>query len=111
MTKPDRGLFCTTGTTPHSTTGTACHTLPALCTFQGGANRHVQEDTLTQLYLTLTTLLLGTQDRLKNRLDDRDDSGLATLEIVVIALGLFLIAAIAVAVLTGAINTRLNQIK
>ena len=65
---------------------------------------------MTQLYLTLTSLLLGTQNRFKNRLADRDDSGLATLEVVIIALGLFLIAAIAVGVLTGAINTRLNQI-
>lgn len=65
---------------------------------------------MTQLYLTLTSLLLGTQNRFKNRLADRDDSGLATLEVVIIALGLFLIAAIAVGVLTGAINTRLNRI-
>lgn len=66
---------------------------------------------MTQLYLTLTSLLLLTQDRVKTRLQhDRDDAGLATLEVVIIALGLFLIAAIAVGVLTGAIQNRLNQI-
>lgn len=38
------------------------------------------------------------------------DAGLSTLEIVVIALGLFLIAGVLVAVITGAVNSRLNQI-
>jgi hypothetical protein len=38
------------------------------------------------------------------------DAGFTTIEWVVIALGLFLIAGIAVAAITGAVNTRLNQI-
>lgn len=41
----------------------------------------------------------------------RDERGLGTLEMVIIALGLFLIATAAIAVITGAINTRINQIQ
>ena len=39
------------------------------------------------------------------------DAGLSTLEITVIGLGLFLIAGIAVVVLTGATQSRLDKIK
>lgn len=35
MTEPSVGLLCTTGTTAFGTTGTACHTMPAVCTFPG----------------------------------------------------------------------------
>jgi acyl-CoA synthetase (AMP-forming)/AMP-acid ligase II len=44
------------------------------------------------------------------RQGDRE-AGLSTLEITVLALGLFLLAGVAVAVLTNATNTRLNKIK
>jgi len=39
-----------------------------------------------------------------------DDAGLSTLEVVVIALGLFLIAGILVAAITTAVTSRLAQI-
>jgi hypothetical protein len=39
------------------------------------------------------------------------DAGLSTLEITVLALGLFLLATVAVVALTNATNTRLNKIK
>lgn len=44
------------------------------------------------------------------RSTDRE-AGLSTLEIAIIALGLFLLAGVAVLALTTATNTRLNQIK
>lgn len=67
-------------------------------------------------YLTLHILCAGVRSRadaLASRLrgDARaDDAGLSTLEVVVIALGLFLIAGVAVAAITTAVNSRISQI-
>jgi len=69
---------------------------------------------LVALHLTLLTLTDRTRTGLRTRrqrmLQDHE-AGLSTLEITIIALGLFLIAGIAVAVLTGAAQTRLDQIQ
>ncbi len=69
---------------------------------------------LVALHLTLLTLTDRTRTGLSNRrqqmLQDRE-AGLSTLEITIIALGLFLIAGIAVAVLTNATQGRLDQIQ
>ncbi len=69
---------------------------------------------LVALHLALLTLTDRTRTGLSTRrqqmLQDRE-AGLSTLEITIIALGLFLIAGIAVAVLTGATQGRLDQIK
>jgi hypothetical protein len=68
---------------------------------------------LVTLHLTLLTLTdrsrTGLSARRQRMLTDRD-AGLSTLEITIIALGLFLIAGIAVAVLTNATQSRLDQI-
>lgn len=67
--------------------------------------------TLTTVLLMLTTPAAAARTRLTQaRAAHRDDTGLGTLELVVITLGLFLIAAIAVGVITGAIQSRLAQI-
>jgi len=52
------------------------------------------------------------QGRLRTLTDRRrrDDAGLATLEWVVLALGLFLLAGIAVGVITKVVNSDLGQI-
>jgi hypothetical protein len=63
-----------------------------------------------QLYVTLGSLLLLTRDRVKRRLQHRDDAGLATLEIVIIALGLFVLATALVAAITAAVNSRMHSI-
>jgi hypothetical protein len=69
---------------------------------------------LVALHLTLLTLTDRTRTGLGTRrqrmLQDRE-AGLSTLEITIIALGLFLIAGIAVAVLTNATQGRLDQIQ
>jgi hypothetical protein len=69
---------------------------------------------LVALHLTLLTLTdrtrTGLSARRQRMLADRE-AGLSTLEITIIALGLFLIAGIAVAVLTNATQGRLDQIK
>jgi hypothetical protein len=70
---------------------------------------------LVALHLTLLTLTDRTRTRTRlnarrqRMLVDRE-AGLSTLEITIIALGLFLIAGIAVAVLTNAAQSRLDQI-
>ena len=70
---------------------------------------------LIALHLALLTLTDRTCSGLATRRQqlrgERRDAGLSTLEITIIALGLFLIAGIAVAVLTGATQSRLNQIQ
>lgn len=53
----------------------------------------------------------GAHRRLRLLREGDREAGLSTLEITVLALGLFLLAGIAVAVLTNATNTRLNKIK
>ena len=66
------------------------------------------------LHLALLTLTdkarKGVATRCRQLRDDRE-AGLSTLEITIIALGLFLIAGIAVVVLTGATQGRLDKIK
>jgi len=67
---------------------------------------------MSHLALTLQILAATarlTADRVAGRPHD-DDAGLSTLEVVVIALGLFLIAGILVAAITTAVNSRLAQI-
>lgn len=72
---------------------------------------------MTHMYvtlLTLTTTLLSVaarNGRGRSRRHLRDDAGLSTLEIVVIALGLFLLAGALVAAITVAVNSRMNQIQ
>ena len=67
------------------------------------------------LQIALTTLTASTTSKLRSRFeqlrDDDNDAGLSTLEITVLALGLFLLAGVAVLALTNATNTRLNNIK
>ncbi len=55
----------------------------------------------------LTTLFTGTRARLERT---RDETGSVTLEQVVIALALFLVATAVVAIITNAIMSRANQI-
>ncbi len=55
----------------------------------------------------LTTLVTGTRARLERT---RDETGSVTLEQVVIALALFLVATAVVAIITNAIMSRANQI-
>ena len=70
---------------------------------------------LVALHLALLTLndrtRTGLATRRQQRLDTDPEAGLSTLEITIIALGLFLIAGIAVAVLTGATQSRLDRIQ
>ncbi len=65
---------------------------------------------MLQLYVTLGSLLLPTRDRVQRRLQHRDDAGLATLEVVLLALGLFLLATAVVAGIGAAVNARLHSI-
>jgi hypothetical protein len=55
----------------------------------------------------LTTVFAGTRARLERA---RDETGSVTLEQVVIALALFLVATAVVAIITNAIMSRANQI-
>lgn len=70
---------------------------------------------LAALHLALLTLhdrtCSGLADRRRQLLEHDREAGLSTLEITIIALGLFLIAGIAVVVLTGATQSRLDQIQ
>ncbi len=64
------------------------------------------------LLLSLTDqVTLTTRSRLERMREQDRQAGLSTLEIAIIALGLFLIAGIAVLALTTATNNRLNQIQ
>ena len=63
---------------------------------------------LTNSYLALVATLLALKDRVRETA--RDDDGFTTLEWVVIALGLFVVAGIAVGVIVAAINSRLSGI-
>jgi hypothetical protein len=62
---------------------------------------------LTTYLQTLTTLFTGTRARLERT---RDETGSVTLEQVVIALALFLVATAVVAIITNAVMSRANQI-
>ena len=70
---------------------------------------------LVALHIALLTLHDRTRSGLAARrqhLREQDrEAGLSTLEITIIALGLFLIAGVAVAVLTGATQGRLDRIR
>ena len=65
------------------------------------------------LLLSLTDTATNGGRRVLGRVRAADDreAGLSTLEIAIIALGLFLIAGVAVLAITNATNTRLNQIQ
>jgi len=65
-------------------------------------------ETLTT-HLTLAAHMLGHAVRRRERV--QDDAGMSTLEVVVIAVGLLVIAGIAVAALTAAVNRRIAQIQ
>ena len=69
---------------------------------------------ITMYLLVVTTsdlLAAGTRSRLARMRGQDAQAGLSTLEITIIALGLFLLAGVAVLALTNATNTRLNQIQ
>ena len=76
---------------------------------------------MTHLYVTLQILaatVLSAADqrrpmptRRRAGADADSDAGLSTLEVVVIALGLFLLAGALVAAITVAVNTRMSQIQ
>jgi hypothetical protein len=76
-------------------------------------------DRLLALQITLMTLTDAVTDTVRTgvtfrarQLRDGDrQAGLSTLEIAIIALGLFLLAGVAVLALTTATNNRLNQIQ
>lgn len=61
--------------------------------------------------IVMFTLAMATLKDYANKPKPKDEAGLGTLEMVVIGLGLLVIATAAVAVITGAVNTRLNSIK
>jgi Flp pilus assembly protein TadG len=61
------------------------------------------------LVLRMHATLLGVAVR--SRREQRDDSGVSTLEMVIIALGLMGIAALLVTALTVAVTNRTNKIK
>ena len=66
---------------------------------------------LISLQLLVLTLTDSARSTVRRRLATTDrQAGLSTLEITIIALGLFLLAGAAVLALTTATNTRLNQI-
>ena len=66
---------------------------------------------LHRALLTLTDRTrTGLAVRRRHLLTERE-AGLSTLEITIIALGLFLLAGVVVAVLTGATQSRLDQIQ
>jgi hypothetical protein len=82
------------------------------------ATAHLHEETVMTPLVALHVALLTLTDRTRTGLATRrrrllaePEAGLSTLEITIIALGLFLLAGIAVVVLTGATQSRLNQIQ
>lgn len=68
---------------------------------------------MIRLYVVLTALLATTRSRVLEQVQQRrhEDRGAISLETVVIALGLFLLAVALVAGLGTAFRTRLNQIR
>ena len=70
---------------------------------------------LVALHLALLTLhdraWSGLSTRRQQLLGQDREAGLSTLEITIIALGLFLIAGVAIVVLTNATQSRLDQIQ
>ena len=68
--------------------------------------------TMYRLVLSSSDLVAtSTRSRLARMREQDGQAGLSTLEITIIALGLFLIAGVAVLALTNATNTRLDQIQ
>lgn len=64
---------------------------------------------VTKFYVTASTTTADLWRRLRAR-TGRPDGGISTLEVVVIALGLFILAGALVAAITAAVNSRMNQI-
>ena len=71
---------------------------------------------LLRNHLVLTALVLSCLSTGRSRwnsrqeLDDEREAGVTTLEIAVIALGLFLLAGVVVAAITAAVNNNIGQI-
>lgn len=63
---------------------------------------------MTENLPLLVTALLA---RLRHTLAHRDDAGVSTLEMVIIALGLMAVAGLLVAAITAAVTSRTNQIQ
>jgi hypothetical protein len=63
---------------------------------------------LERTYLALIATVLAFQDRLKET--TRKEDGFTTLEWVIIAAGVFVLAGIAVGVVVAAVNGKLSQI-
>jgi hypothetical protein len=61
-----------------------------------------------EIYARAVALLMGVQER--SRAAMSQERGFTTLEWVIIALGLFLVAGAAVGIIVGAINNRVAQI-
>jgi hypothetical protein len=100
----------------------SCHRTPSDRTYayqQHLAPKEPAMPSLLSLQITLMTLTATVADsardgaaaRMRQLRDGDRQAGLSTLEIAIIALGLFLIAGVAVLALTNATNTRLNQIQ
>lgn len=88
-----------------------CHRIGTVRTFLRHPHGYFPErDIMVQLYVTLTTLLVVTRDQLETRAR-RDDRGSVSLEQVVIALGLFLVAGALVAGLTTIVRTQMAKIQ
>lgn len=60
---------------------------------------------MIRIYAIITALLIARMHQRK-----KDERGIGTLEYVVIGLGLFLLAGALIAVITMAVNSRMNQI-
>ena len=63
---------------------------------------------MNHIYVMVTAHLLGLTDRVKERM--RDDTGLGTLEIIVISVGLFTIATAAMAYMAPVVVSWTGQI-
>ena len=107
---------------PSPTTSSTCQADPHQPDYPPAAPHLTLESVmnpLVALHVMLLTLTDQTRSwagtalasRRQERREQDRQAGLSTLEITVLALGLFLIAGIAVVVLTSATKSRLNQIK
>lgn len=65
---------------------------------------------LTVMLTVLTGYLAGARRTLRERVGPADDTGASTLEVVILILGFIALAAALVAVVTVAVNRRLDQI-
>ena len=71
----------------------------------------LQVTLITVIDTVIDTVRTGAAARMRELRQADRQAGLSTLEIAIIALGLFLIAGVAVLALTTATNNRLNQIQ